>query len=195
MSKHTKKGMDSLSEEDKILFTEAMENVKPLDKSKHQKNIQRKALPQKTQSNPVSKQRESGRQHHIADTHELSDICFQLIEPEAYLTFQHNSLSHTLFNQLKAEDFLIDAEFDLHGCTVDQAMHQLWQFMHHSYEKKYKCVRVIHGKSRQRFQDQVVTLKSLLVVWLTRFPFILGYCSCKPKSGGTGAVNVLLQRK
>ncbi len=190
MSTKKDKSIDPLSQEDKILFNEAMKDVKPIDlKSKHTAN-KSISLPQST-----LKSRRELAQNTEANTHTFTDMWVESIAPEANLQYKQADLSNAVFAKFKSEYFMVEDVLDLHGYTIEKAMSSLWGFMHDSLERDYRYVRVIHGKSNRRFNNQEVTLKSLVVVWLARLPFVLAYCSCLPKSGGTGALNVLLKRQ
>lgn len=56
-----------------------------------------------------------------------------------------------------------------------------------------RCVRVTHGKAA-RLDGKRPMIKSHVNTWLRQHPQVLGFTSCLPKHGGTGAVYVLLKR-
>jgi len=56
-----------------------------------------------------------------------------------------------------------------------------------------RCVRVVHGKASGA-SDKPALLKSRVNSWLRQHPEVLGFASCQPRHGGTGAVYVLLKK-
>ncbi len=94
---------------------------------------------------------------------------------------------------MKQGKIAIQAELDLHGYTIDQARERLLAFIDLAVMRKYRCVRIIHGKG-YRGQAKTPVLKSKTYCWLTQLPDILAFSSCQSKDGGTGAVYVLLKR-
>lgn len=49
-----------------------------------------------------------------------------------------------------------DAPFvDLHGCTIDQAVHQLDQFLNHEFVSGTEAVKVVHGRGSGKMREAI----------------------------------------
>ncbi|MCY4177869.1 MAG: Smr/MutS family protein [Endozoicomonadaceae bacterium] len=185
-----------LSQEERDLFQEAMKTVKPL-KQPLQKHFIENTRQNRSQypESTLKLRRQNASVPEEKNNHLLlRDIQAEPVSPEEFISFRHESLSLKLFNSLKNSKFPIERCLDLHGYTIDEARERLIRFIDFSQQKKYRSLRVIHGKSSKKYQRDGITLKSRVACWLTQIPSVLGYCSCLPKDGGTGAVYVLLRR-
>ncbi|RMD71241.1 MAG: DNA mismatch repair protein MutS, partial [Gammaproteobacteria bacterium] len=58
--------------------------------------------------------------------------------------------------------------------------------------RRYRCVRIVHGKGRRSARQPV--LKQKVNGWLRARDEVLAFCSARPHHGGTGALYVLLRR-
>ena len=101
---------------------------------------------------------------------------------------QTNSL-----RQLRRSKFPIESTLDLHGLNAEGAHIQLRNFLEHSQTLGRRAVRIIHGKGYGSAGLQPV-LKKKVNQWLQEAEIVLAFCSARPESGGTGAVDVLLRR-
>ena len=87
----------------------------------------------------------------------------------------------------------VEAELDLHGCTVQQAKVKVHEFLQQNRIDRQRVIRIIHGKGR-RSPDQQSILRTKVTEWLYASDDVLAFCPAGPSDGGSGAVRVLLKR-
>lgn len=109
------------------------------------------------------------------------------------LLFARRGLQHRTLKNLRRGHLAVQAECDLHGCTVVEARAVLGNFLHECLVRGLRCVRVIHGKGRGSHQ-RLPVLKGKVGGWLRQRDEVLAFCSARPVDGGTGAVYVLLKK-
>jgi DNA-nicking Smr family endonuclease len=98
--------------------------------------------------------------------------------------------------KLRAGDFSVQAQLDLHGLTREAAKPAVEAFVNKARITGHRCVLLVTGRGLNSV-DQVPVLKEGVQQWLTRgraAKQVLGFCSARPKDGGAGAVYVLLRR-
>ena len=165
--------------DDDDLFSQAMQDVKPLQSNRvsHKKKpaaIQKRA--QQTSSN-------------IQDT--LSD---DFIPPcDDFLEFMRPGVQKSYLKQIRNGKIAVEHDIDLHGYRRDDARITLLEFIHHSQQQGYKLVRIVHGKGYNS-DDNKPVLKAMVNKWLQNIPEVLAFVSATPKDGGIGAVYVLLKK-
>jgi len=106
-------------------------------------------------------------------------------------------LNRVDFECLKRGELAVQGRIDLHGKKQKEATIAIKEFFRVAILKKHRCLLVICGRGLRSFDNKAV-LKELLVELFTHgvlSRFILGFCSAKPRDGGTGALYVLLRRK
>lgn len=109
------------------------------------------------------------------------------------LGYRYNGVQISTLRKLRRGHYRIEAELDLHGCTVNTAKPALAEFLRDCANQGYRCVRIIHGKGRGSGQRGPV-LKARVDYWLRQREDVMAFCSARPVDGGTGAVYVLLRR-
>lgn len=175
---------------DDELFRKIMqaEEVKPL------KTQARVELKSKHSSGEIAlKKREAAsRAINTYGDERLSDHA-QHVEGGEHLVHRRPGLQQQQFKKLRNGQIAPEAEIDLHGYRLEEARAALTVFLRRSQNRGIKCVRVIHGKGIQR-PDVETTIKSAVISWLTQINSVMGFASCLPADGGTGAVYVLLKR-
>ncbi len=178
----------SLSNEEKILFQDAVSGVKPLPQNKippfRQKPLARLL-------NPQSADRQD-RDDLFSDESELGQVngMDEQHEPHEQLLFYRSGLQQTTLKKLRRGQIRIEAELDLHGYTVAEARIELTEFIHFAMASDLRCLRIIHGKGKSR---QAI-LKQRVDYWLRQREEVLAFCSAIGKDGGTGAIYLLLRR-
>ncbi|MTI13913.1 Smr/MutS family protein [Sansalvadorimonas verongulae] len=181
-----------VDESDKELLAREMAGVRPL-KHKSTKNKaaldKKKGIPEFTMR---LRRREATKDNSIvADG--LSDTHLIAIAPEEYIEHIQPGLQHSKLNKLRQGKLEIQYNLDLHGYTFDDGRDMLQRFISFCRKNHYTTVRVVHGKSHGSWGRQD-TMKSYVNAWLKQIPGVLGFASCLPVDGGTGAVYVLLSR-
>lgn len=178
-----------INDDDISLFKQQMQGVKPIkydkvDLNKKTKNKQQLKVLRENAANSLTKE-------NIVDG--LSDQFVIDVEPEEFLYWASNGVQEAQMRRLKAGQIPFAGSIDLHGLTVEQSRQLLWDFLDEATKLEIRCVRVTHGKALRKDKSKPI-LKSYLNTWLRQHPQILGFCSCQPKHGGTGAVYILLKR-
>lgn len=124
----------------------------------------------------------------LSDDYEPSEI-----ETGEELLHIRPGLQHSVIRKLRRGLYAIEAELDLHGCTVAQARERLIVFLRSSRADGKRCVRIIHGKGKSS-EGKMPVLKGKVNAWLRQKDEVLAFCSAQRRDGGTGAVYVLLKR-
>ena len=114
------------------------------------------------------------------------------IGSEDRLFFSRPGLQNKRIKQLTHGDIRQSDYLDLHQMTVEQARRAVLNFLLHSREHSYTCVRVIHGKGR--LTQSGAKLKNHVNCWLMQIPWVLAFSSAQAREGGAGALYVLLRR-
>ena len=142
----------------------------------------------------------STRPHAIAAAGNTSSHYFEEFVPEEfrvtssdYIQFKRSGLQDKVFHKLKRGQLPIKAYLDLHGMTTYNAKLALDQFLAQRRQiKNQSCIRVIHGKGYGS-KDGRPKIKQYIQIWLQNDKNVLGYASCTPTDGGTGAIYLLLK--
>jgi len=111
---------------------------------------------------------------------------------EAVLSFQRAGVRTQVVRRLRRGLYPVDDELDLHGLSQSAARSQLADFIAHSRDRGYRCVRVIHGKG-YRSGARGPVLKTAVNLWLRRHADVMAFVSARAIDGGAGAVYVLLR--
>jgi DNA mismatch repair protein MutS2 len=78
-----------------------------------------------------------------------------------------------------------EAELDLHGFTVDEALPELDRFLYEAYIAGFPSVRVIHGKGTG-------TLRWVIREQLPKHPLVKSFRPAPQEEGGSGVTIVEL---
>lgn len=173
--------MSKLSEEDKLLFAQAIDGVVPIN------TTEKAAL---AHPKPKAKRPKSRPQIDPLEPSILEAI--DAVTAHQSLLFHKKGLRLQDLSRLRKGEFSIQARLDLHGDTEEVAQQRLLQFIQQSYLAKYRFALIIHGKGYNSDTDFPV-LKNLVNQVLRSLPQIVAFCSAQQKDGGTGAVYALLK--
>jgi len=166
-------------DEDISLFRELMKDVKPLgDKSK--------ALEDRLLMPIIEADDEDSgfAQDEFFSGHDVEPISGDTKLAHFNSDMRPNDKRKLLQGKFKVQDSL-----DLHGLTAQEAAEDVSEFLADTYGDGLKCISIIHGRGRL---TGTAILKSHVNIWLQPSRYVLAFCSCLPKHGGTGAVYVLL---
>lgn len=108
------------------------------------------------------------------------------------LLFLRPGLPRDILRKLRRGHWVVQAETDFHGCTVDEARERFGNFLRHCKEMGHRCVRMVHGKGLSSKNKEPV-IKPKLRGWLIQREEVLAFCTARPFDGGNGAVIVLLR--
>ncbi|SFD87138.1 Smr/MutS family protein [Nitrosomonas sp. Nm166] len=175
---------DSVNDEDeKALFRAAMHDVTPLPAT--DKTIQ-------SGSSVAPVPRKKSYQEQAVTQDNFSDhIAIEIGAGDAW-SYARPGISHQTLRRLRRGYWKIRENLDLHGLTRDEARRELSSFLDACIQKKYRCVRIIHGKGLSS-KKRAPVLKTQVGNWLIQRVDVLAFCQARPEDGGGGAVLVLLK--
>lgn len=170
--------------DDALLFKSAVGTVKTIDKNtvilKPDKKPRPIPLPKALEAvDPLQKDVNG----HLETLYQEDRVAF--ISP---------GLQKNVIKKLRKGYYEVAANIDLHGLSSRDAQQQLLRFLHRCVEEGCRCVQIIHGKGYNSPDNQPI-LKNDINLWLRQHKDVLAFCSTPPKSGGTGALFVLLRLK
>ena len=177
-----------MSDDDFSLFTSEMRGVKRIQVDQADTGKVR----------PDRQQIQQRRHNAVVRTSEtkvdgLSDQFVIDVGAEDELYWARDGVQDSQLRKLKAGQVPFEGSLDLHGMSVEKARETLWDFFAEAARYEVRCVRVTHGKAA-RLDGKRPMIKSHVNTWLRQHPQVLGFTSCLPKHGGTGAVYILLKR-
>jgi DNA-nicking Smr family endonuclease len=108
------------------------------------------------------------------------------------LLYRRPQISESVFRRLRAAQFRVDGEIDLHGLTAAMVEPALREFLSEARRQRARIVRVIHGKGL-RSGNRGPVLKLVASSYLCRLDIVLAFASAREVDGGSGAILVLLQ--
>ncbi|WP_394807804.1 Smr/MutS family protein [Nitrosomonas sp.] len=175
---------DSAKDEDEMaLFHAAMRDVVPLPATD-------KLAPSSSKVPPIPRKEKYPEQAVTEDT--LSDHIAMEIEAGDEWSYLRPGMSHQTLRRLRRGYWGIQDNLDLHGFTRDEARQELSAFLGMCAQRKYRCVRVIHGKGLSSKNREPV-LKIRIGNWLMQRADVLAFCQAKLEDGGGGAILILLK--
>lgn len=170
---------DTMSEEDRSLFREAMDKIKKIKQ-------ERVILKRK----PIQVMKRKRIEYPATATFTISDYQTEAtVTSDDNLFYARPGLSEKQIRELRQGKIKIQARLDLHGFNTETARDELITFIDDKYKKDLRYLCIIHGKGHS---DQPV-LKNKLNNWLRQIDKILAFATARSKHGGAGAVYVLLK--
>ncbi len=115
-----------------------------------------------------------------------------LLDTDDQLSFRRPGIGLDVTHKLRAGQWSIQRQLDLHGLRVDEAREALGQFIRLSHRTGIRCVRVVHGKGLGS-PGKTPVLKGRVLRWLVQKKEVLAFAQARPAEGGAGALVVLLQ--
>ena len=175
---------DHITEEDRELFRRATGDVRRIeDDGAHPQRIRRPPRSRsRAQTGPPGSSRE------LAESEWTSDV-----GPGDVLSFARGGVRRREIERLRRGRFKVEADLDLHGRIVTDAVAALDRFLEDSRRRGCRCVRIVHGKGFGS-RNGLPIMKAHVDRWLRARSEVLAFCSATPPDGGTGAVYVLLRR-
>jgi DNA-nicking Smr family endonuclease len=114
-----------------------------------------------------------------------------LLDADDAMSFRRPGIGTDVTRKLRAGEWSIQRELDLHGLRSDEAREALARFIRTAHKHGIRCVRVVHGKGLGSPGKQPV-LKIKAQRWLIQKNEVLAFVQAKPAEGGAGALVVLL---
>jgi len=168
------------SQQDKLLFSEAVSDITPL--------TQDKIIPSTENNNRVFVRKHSSENElddEIIDS--LSDEYdpFENDQQRNDLNFHHQSISKRQFHSLRKNHYIPELILDLHGINRQQARNELLAFIKHCQQHDFRKVAIMPGYGYG-------ILRQSLNVWLRQLTEVLAFAESPQHSGGKGVIRVLL---
>ncbi len=171
------------SEEERVLFREAVSGAKPIVSGKvHHEPPPPPALP---------RQRRRDEAAALAESLDPEPLDLRL-EGGDEPAFLRAGLARTVLRDLRRGRWVVQDHLDLHGATRDEARVLLADFLADALRRGLRCVRIVHGKGLGSPGREPV-LKGLARGWLMQRTEVLAYCQARAAEGGGGALAVLLK--
>jgi DNA-nicking Smr family endonuclease len=138
---------------------------------------------------PVQQQLDEQRvlRESLSDEFDVST----LLDADDAMSFRRPGISTDVTRKLRAGEWSIQRQIDLHGMRTDEAREALGAFIRDAFKQGLRCVRVVHGKGLGSPGRQPV-LKAKVQRWLIQKSQTLAFVQAKPAEGGAGALVVLL---
>ena len=114
-----------------------------------------------------------------------------LLDADDAMSFRRPGINTDVTRKLRAGEWTIQRQIDLHGLRTDEAREALGAFIREAHKQGLRCVRVVHGKGLGSPCRQPV-LKAKVQRWLIQKNETLAFVQAKPAEGGAGALVVLL---
>jgi len=171
------KRKDTLSEQEKQLFKDAIGKVKPLV----QDTIHpvRKSIKQKTASNQ-QKQAKQQASFHFSDEFEPN---LNTLGPTKYVRDGADSFEA---KNLRRGVYAPDLILDLHGLDQHQAKQEIAALLYACQKEHAQCVCIVHGLGAR-------ILKNKVPHWLVQHPDVIAFHQAPLEWGGDGALLVLVE--
>lgn len=170
-----------MNPDDKSLFLDAMEDVRPL---KRCADVHWQRTP-----NPRAQQR--------IDTLQLDNFLttgfLDIIPLGTPLVFKREGLQNGVLDKLRQGKYSQQASLNLLRQPVEQCRQMLFRFMHQARLDGLRNVLIIHGKGREDGSHPNI-VRSYLARWLTEFDDVQAFCAALPHHGGNGACYVALRK-
>ncbi|RYZ12534.1 MAG: DNA mismatch repair protein MutS [Comamonadaceae bacterium] len=114
-----------------------------------------------------------------------------LLDVDDAMSFRRPGIGTDITRKLRAGEWTIQRQVDLHGLRSEEAREALGAFIRTAHRQGVRCVRVVHGKGLGSPGKQPV-LKTKTQRWLIQKNEVLAFVQAKPAEGGAGALVVLL---
>ena len=173
----------NITDEDRELFRRATGDVRRIEDDR--------APPVRTGRAPHTRgqaRSEPSSSPGLAESEWTSDV-----GPGDVLSFARGGVRRREIERLRRGRFEVEADLDLHGRIVADAVVALDRFLDDSRRRGRRCVRIVHGKGFGSRSGRPI-MKAHVDRWLRARSEVLAFCSARPPDGGTGALYVLLRR-
>ncbi len=172
-------------DDDRAAFQSAMRGVVPLKPSQRAQPAGRTIRRRTRGGPPTQLDGPVMGPGHGADLYE--------VQPNEELVYRRAGVSETVLRRLRRGQQRVEAEIDLHGMVVAEAVPRLDAFIRQAHAAGLRCVRVIHGKGL-RSGTRGPVIKNIVNALLRQSEVVMAFVSARPLGGGAGATLVLLNR-
>jgi DNA-nicking Smr family endonuclease len=177
-----------MQDDDFSLFSQQMRGVKRIQHDRADVG-----KPRADRQQVVSRRQNATQAGTSTKVDGLSDLFVIDVGAEDELNWARDGVQEGQMRKLKQGQIAFEGSLDLHGMTVEKARETLGDFLAEATKLEIRCVRITHGKAA-RLDGKRPLIKSHVNTWLRQHPQVLGFTSCLPRHGGTGALYVMLRR-
>ena len=177
-----------MQDDDFSLFQSAVRGVKPIEHDRADTG-----KPRSNKAQIATRRANATISNDETRIDGLSDQFIIDVAAEDELYWARDGVQEGQIRKLKAGQIPFEGSLDLHGLSVEKARTLLWDFLAEACKFEIRCVRVTHGKAA-RTDGRKPLIKSHVNTWLRQHPQVLGFTSCLPRHGGTGAIYLMLKR-
>lgn len=168
--------------DDKELFNQAMEDVRPLKQHASVVYLAAKSPPPQRPA-PARPSQENF-------------LITELFAPQPCdtpLYFKQDSIQQGLIDKLGHGKYLIGARLNITRMPVMRARALLFEFMERVTQEECRTLLIIHGRGPSD-DSHANRVRSFVARWLTQFVQVQAYCCAQPAHGGAGAYYVALRK-
>ena len=140
---------------------------------------------------PIPVQQQLDEQRVMRETMSDEFDVSTLLDADDAMSFRRPGIGTEVTRKLRAGEWSIQRQLDLHGMRTEEAREALGSFIREAWKQGLRCVRVVHGKGLGSPGRQPV-LKAKVQRWLIQKNETLAFVQAKPAEGGAGALLVLL---
>jgi DNA-nicking Smr family endonuclease len=174
-----------MDEEERALFRAEMRDVRPL-------RGEPRRPPLRVRPRPRARFTREDRRAVLAESLALvGNALTPVVEAGEELLYRRPGVPAPVFRDLRSGRFRVEAECDLHGLRQHEAAKVLGAFLAEALQRRWRVVRVVHGKGLRSGQHGPV-LKPMVNAYLQRVGAVLAFASGREVDGGVGASLVLL---
>jgi DNA-nicking Smr family endonuclease len=173
--------------DDDDLFKKELQGVKPL--------VQDRVVTRKSGHQPTANQlarRHAAITEMSQDENLLTTEYVEMVDPYDIIEFKRPGVQEGVYRKLRLGKYEVDAVLDLHRKTVEQARHEVFEFIRECSRLGVRTVMILHGKGDR--SQQPALLKSYVNKWLPNLPAVMAFHSAQKHHGGAGAMYVLLKK-
>jgi DNA-nicking Smr family endonuclease len=175
------------AEDDAAAFREAVKDVTPLPATD-------RATPTRAPRAPTPLQRLEDERQALKDSLSADQAAELDLESGDVLRYLREGVAPQVLRKLRAGQWAVQDELDLHGLRSEEARMLLSEFLTSAYKRGLRCLLVIHGKGYGSPGGEPV-LKKRIGAWMTQRGEVMAFCEARPVQGGSGAVMVLLRAR
>ncbi len=167
--------------DDKALFLDAMEDVKPL------KNCTSSQWLKPAKAKPLQK----------IDAVQLDNFLttdyLDIVPLGTPLEFKREGLQTGVLDKLRLGKYGQQASLNLLHQPVEQCRQMLFAWLQQAKQEGLRNLLIVHGKGRED-RSHANIVRSYLARWLAEFDEVQAFCSAMPHHGGSGACYVALKK-
>jgi len=171
----------TVNPDEKSLFLDAMEDVKPL------KNADATPWLKPQPRRPAQ------RIDTLQLDNPLTTGFLEIVPLKTPLEFRREGLQQGVLDKLRLGKYTQQASLNLLRQPVEQCRQTLFAFIHQAKRDGLRNLLIIHGKGRED-NSHANIIRSYLARWLTELDDVQAFCTALAHHGGSGACYVALKK-